>query len=135
MTTQGAARLRFFGIGGLVFAGLIAASIFRISTVVQADRPKAYGYFLVAFLLGQVYMWGAGREPDSPWVQDPQKPGNHRYWRLILAGVIVPLLDAALSGGLLLVAAGFVSSLIVWVCIATLGRMRDSTSGGGTLLG
>jgi hypothetical protein len=120
--------LRFFGIGGLVFAGLIAASVFRISTVVQGDRPKAGLYFVAAFLLGLVYMWGAAREGDSPWDQDPEKPGNHRYWRLILAGVIVPLLDSALAGGMLLIAAGFVSSLIVWVCAATLGRIRDSTS-------
>ncbi|MPZ68505.1 MAG: hypothetical protein GEU71_03145 [Actinobacteria bacterium] len=127
--------MRFFGIGGLVFAGLVAASVFRISTVVQEDRLKAGVYFLAAFLLGLVYMWGAAREPGSPWVQDPQKPGNHRFWRLILAGVIVPLLDAALAGGMLLIAAGFVSSLIVWVCMATIGRIRHSTPGGGTLLG
>lgn len=130
LSTQRVARWRFFGIGGLVIAGLIAASVFRISTVVQDDRLKAYGYFLAAFLLGLVYMWGAAREPNSPWVQDPRKPGNHRFWRLILAGVIVPLLDSALAGGMLLIAAGFVSSLLVWVCVTTLGRMRDLTAGG-----
>ncbi len=122
MSNPRVGRWRFFGIAGLVFAGLIAASVFRISTVVQDDRPKAGIYFLAAFLLGLVYMWGATREPDSPWNQDPENPGNHRFWRLILAGVIVPLLDAALAGGMLLIAAGFVSSLIAWVCSATLGR-------------
>lgn len=128
MTAEGTARLRFYGIGGLVLAGLLAASIFRITTVVMEDRVKASGYFLAAFVLGLVYMWGTTRDPSSPWVQDPDNPGNHRFWRLILAGVIVPILDAALAGGMLLIAAGFVSSLIVWVCTTTLGRMKDTTS-------
>ena len=122
MSSRRVGLWRFFGIGGLVFAGLIAASVFRISTFVQADRPKAGIYFLAAFALGLVYMWGATREPNSPWNQDPENPGNHRFWRLVLAGVIVPLLDAALAGGMLLIAAGFVSALLVWVCSSTLGR-------------
>lgn len=120
---------RFYGLGTLVLGGLIAASAFRTFAVVPADRMKAVGYLAAAFALGTLYIWNAARGPASAWVQDPSSPGNHRYWRLMLAGVLVPLLDAALAGGVLLIVAGFVSSLIVWVCLSTLARSRRSTAG------
>lgn len=129
MSPGRASLWRFYGLGALVLGGLIAASAFRVGAVVPEDRMKAVGYLAAAFTLGTLYIWNAARGPGSPWVQDPSSPGNHRYWRLMLAGVIVPLLDAALAGGVLLVVAGFVSSLIVWVCLSTLARSRRATAG------
>ena len=129
MSSPRASMWRFYGLGALVLGGLIAASAFRTFAVVPADRMKAVGYMAAAYVLGTLYIWNAARGPASSWVQDPSSPGNHRYWRLMLAGVIVPLLDAALAGGILLVVAGFVSSLIVWVCLTTLARSRGLAAG------
>lgn len=122
---------RFYGLGTLVLGGLIVASAFRTFAVVPEDRMKAVGYLATAYVLGTLYIWNAARGPESPWIQDPSSPGNHRYWRLMVAGVIVPLLDAALAGGVLLVVAGFVSSLIVWVCLTTIARSQRSTGSAG----
>ena len=131
MSPPRASMWRFYGLGTLVLGGLIAASAFRTFAVVPEDRMKAVGYLATAYVLGTLYIWNAARGPESPWIQDPSSPGNHRYWRLMLAGVIVPLLDAALAGGVLLVVAGFVSSLIVWVCLTTIARSQRSTGSAG----
>ncbi len=105
--------LRFYGVGFLVITGLGISAAFRISTVIPSERIKALGYLIIAAGLGGSLMWSMVRRDGSPWRGGPDRSPGNPYWKLAIAGVVVPLLDEVLAGGTLLIAAGAVIGMIL----------------------
>lgn len=119
MEESAARELRFYGLGALVVAGLTVSAGFRIALLAPEDRPEGALFFVVAAAIGGAFaLWRATR-PDSRFRQDSEAPGSRLYWRLVMFGVIVPILDIFLQGAVHVSLAGAVAGVIGAVLVAT----------------
>jgi hypothetical protein len=113
---------RFYGVGAAVCALLLLTAATWLAAQGETARAVAAGGFGAGLALGGLAAVGLGGREGSRLRQDPARPGNRTFWRLLLGAAFIAIFDDALAGVPIFVATGFMIGLIGTILTTTARR-------------